>query len=222
MRSKITWVDGVALIVCLLPITYLLYIYPQLPNTVALHFDAKGDPNGWGPKSEVWLVVLLLAGLSLGISVLLRFLPKIDPKKKVRYSEGALARIGYAITFFMAALNVMIVYASLHGHFAMKESLFFPLIGLFYAYLGNLFNNLKPNYFVGIRTPWTLENEAVWRKTHQWGGRVWVIGGLALAVATFVLPSGPTFIVFISGTLCLALAPVIYSYWYYQQLQKSK
>lgn len=221
MRTKITWGDGVALVVWLLPIAYLVYVYPRLPDTIAVHFDYKGDPNGWGPRRQLWLAVLLLAGISMGVNILVRFLPRIDPKKKAVYSQGALMKIGYAIVFFMAALNVLIIYASVQGHFAMKQSFFFPLIGLFYAYLGNLFNSLKPNYFVGIRTPWTLENETVWRKTHQWGGRVWVIGGLAMAVATLVLPNGPAFVVFLSGTACLALAPIIYSYWCYRQIQKS-
>jgi uncharacterized membrane protein len=98
---------------------------------------------------------------------------------------------------------------------------FYPLVCLFYVYLGNLFTTLKPNYFVGIRTPWTLENETVWRKTHHFGGRVWVAGGLVLAVVTLLLPKTAAFVVFICGTLCLGLGPIIYSYWSYRQIQKT-
>ncbi|TDW97534.1 SdpI family protein [Dinghuibacter silviterrae] len=217
MRTKISWTDGVALVVLFLPLAYFIYLYPGLPQTVALHFNVKGEPDRWGNKSETWLPILMLSVVALGVGLLVRFLPLIDPKKKVQYSEGTLIKLSYGLVLFLTVLNFMIVHASQTGHFALGRG-FFPVMGLFYVYLGNLFNNIKPNYFVGIRTPWTLENESVWRKTHHWGGRLWVIGGLTLAVTTFFWPKVA---VFLTGTAILALAPIIYSYVCYRQIQKT-
>ena len=115
--------------------------------------------------------------------MLIRFLPNIDPKKKVKYNQPVLVKLSYALVLFLSAMNVVIIYSTKMGHFVMDVRILFPAISLLMAYLGNLFNSLKPNYFVGVRTPWTLENEAVWKKTHQLTGR-----SLGLEVA-FYLPS---------------------------------
>ena len=88
--------------------------------------------------------------------------------------------------------------------------------------LGNLFYSLKPNYFVGIRTAWTLENETVWRKTHQWGGRLWVGVGLIMAVACGLLPTVPGTVVFFAGAALLGLGPVVYSYLCYRRIKKDQ
>lgn len=220
MNLKTTWGDWVTLFVWTLPLFYLGYVYPQLPERVAVHFNLKGDPDAWGPRREMLMAVLLLVVVSLGVGLLSRFLPRIDPKKKVQYSQSTLARISYALVFFMSALNIVIIYSTLHGRFVMGGRIMFVVISLLFVYLGNQFNSLKPNYFIGIRTAWTLENETVWRKTHQWGGRLWVAGGLVMAVLTCLLPEGVASVVFLTGTVCLVLVPIVYSYVCYQQLQR--
>ena len=77
--------------------------------------------------------------------------------------------------------------------------LIFVIIGLLFAFLGNYFKTIKPNYFIGIKTPWTLENEEVWKKTHLIGGKLWFIGGLLMAL-TFVLPNKMQFYTFMGIT----------------------
>ena len=221
MSTKLTWVDGIVALVWLLPLAYLAAVYAQLPETVALHFDWKGAADRYGPKIELVGAILLLEGVSLGVGLLVRFLPRIDPKKKVRYSQGAFLKISYALVFFLAGMAVAIIYSSLKGHFVLDAHFLYPAIGLLMAYLGNLFNSLKPNYFVGIRTPWTLENERVWIKTHQFGGRLWLPGGLLLAVLTFFLPERAAQPCFVAGVVVLCVAPILYSYIVYRQLKEN-
>ena len=92
---------------------------------------------------------------------------------------------------------------------------------ILFMVLGNYFGKLRPNYFVGIRTPWTLENETVWLKTHRLGGKVWVYGSLIMLIAKFLLPMEPFFIfIFIGFTLIIALIPIVYSYLLYKKMEK--
>jgi uncharacterized membrane protein len=221
MRTKFTWVDGFVLVVWLLPLVYLMYVYPMLPDQVALHFNFKGDPDRWGSKREMLVTTFILLGVTLGLSLLLRFLPRIDPKGKAQLSADKFIKVSYALVFVLTALNIILAYSSLKGRFAMNTHLWLPAVGLFFAYMGNLFYHIKPNYFFGIRTPWTLENETVWRKTHELGGRLWVSLGLLLAILTFVLNENSAWIVFGIGLAILVPVPVAYSYFCYRKVKHS-
>ena len=220
MTAKFSWGDLVAALVWLMPLAYIAYVYPQLPATVPTHFNLQGEANAWGTRGESLVGIFVLMGVSLGVALLLRYLPSIDPKKKVKYSGGTLKKIAYAIVFLLAILNLAIIYSTLHGHFVLQGRFMFVLLSLFYVYLGNLFYSLKPNYFVGIRTAWTLENETVWRKTHQWSARLWVGLGLCMTVVCALVPDKTGTIVFFSCTALLGLGPVAYSYICYRRLQK--
>lgn len=222
MTAKFTWGDLVVALVWLMPLAYLVYVYPQLPAKVPTHFNLRGEANAWGNRGDALASIFVLMGVGLCVALLLRYLPAIDPKKKVKYSEGALKKITYAIIFLFTILNIAIIYSTLHGRFVLKGRLLFVLMSLFYVYLGNLFYSLKPNYFVGIRTPWTLESETVWRKTHQWSAKLWVGVGLLMAIACAVLPEMVATVVFFVCTTLLGLGPIAYSYSSYYRLQKDQ
>jgi len=87
--------------------------------------------------------------------------------------------------------------------------------------LGNVMGQVRHNYFVGIRTPWTLADEEVWRRTHRMGGRLFVLGGLAIAAGGLV--GGPWLVAAILTSLTVAgLGPVVYSYWIWRQGKASR
>jgi uncharacterized membrane protein len=220
MPTKFTWVDGAFVVIWALPLVYLIGVYPSLGPTLPIHFDMAGKPNGYGSREAFVGVVLTISGIGLGTALLVRFLPRIDPKNKARYSQAIFIRISYALVLFLSLLSAVIIYASVNGHFTLPQKFLYPLLGLFFAYLGNMFNNVKPNYFVGIRTPWTLENEVVWRKTHQLAARIWLPGGILLAILGWVLPQTAAHIVFITAILVMAIVPVAYSYILFRQLPK--
>lgn len=220
MSKKFTWSDAMALLVWLLPMIYLIAIYPNLNTRLPMHFNAAGNPDRYGSKREFAGVVLLISGISIVASLLTRFLPLIDPKKKARYSQSTFIRISHALIFLMAGITFLVIYAGTRAHFTMPIKIFFPLMGLFFAYLGNLLNNVKPNYFVGIRTPWTLENEEVWRKTHRLAAKLWLPGGIILAIFGWALPGHAANIAFFIGLLIITMIPVVYSYVYYRHLPK--
>lgn len=220
MPTKFTWVDGAFLVVWALPLVYLMCVYPSLGPTLPIHFDMAGKPNGYGSRGTFVGVVLMISGIGLGTALLVRFLPRIDPKNKAKYSQAIFIRISYALLLFLSLLSAVIIYSSVNGHFTLPQKLLYPLLGLFFAYLGNLFNNVKPNYFVGIRTPWTLENEVVWRKTHKLAARIWLPGGILLAIAGWFLPPTAAHITFVAALVIMALVPIIYSYMLFRQLPK--
>ena len=212
--------DGIVLVIWALPLVYLLSVYPLLGPILPLHFNIRGTPDSWGSRAEFVGVIAFLSGISLGAALLFRFLPRIDPKKKAKYSRVVFVRIGYALVLFMSVISVTIIYAATHGQYSFPDRFMYSVLGLFFAYLGNLMNNVKPNYFFGIRTPWALENEEVWRKTHQLAARLWLPGGLLLVVLSLILHGEVMHASFIAIVLVLGIVPVAYSYFYYRKLSR--
>ena len=162
--------------IILVPFIYLAYVWEKLPEKVPMHWNMEGEIDRYGDKSELILIPLLLPLL---IYVLFTIIPKIDPKDKLKYMGKKYTVLKTVLTVFMSALSMMIIYA------AMNESFYNPnyillLIGVLFAILGNYFKTLRANYFIGIKTPWTLENETVWKETHKLAGKIWFIGGLMI------------------------------------------
>ncbi|MEO8171832.1 MAG: SdpI family protein, partial [Sediminibacterium sp.] len=97
------------------------------------------------------------------------------------------------------------------------NKLVLPILGLLFSVLGNYMHSIKPNYFVGFRTPWALENEDNWRKTHQLMARIWVPGGLVITLGTLLLPFEAGYIFMFSITALMVAIPGVFSYRYYKK-----
>jgi uncharacterized membrane protein len=164
-----------------------------------------------GAKSNLLLVAFLLAGVSLMAYLLLKNIHKIDPKRVGDRSSASFGRLALGIAVFISVLNLLIIVTSSSGD-RHSIKLIQPLLGLLFAFIGNYLPALKPNYFAGIRLPWTLSSETNWRQTHQLAGKLWFWGGLALAVASMFIPSGTWMILFIIAMVILVLVPCVYSY----------
>lgn len=203
------------LAVSLLPFVYLAYIWPSLPQSVPMHWNASGEIDRWGDKSETLMIPILMTGL---VYVLFLILPKIDPKGKLESMGNKLNSFRMILTCFMSVLSLYILY-SIKTHNADPKMLF-PLLGLLFAFLGNYMKTMKPNYFIGFRTPWTLENEEVWKKTHKMGGMLWFLGGL-LMTFTFLLDGKTQLYTFMAILVVITIIPVVYSYLEFQK-QKNK
>jgi len=216
--KKFSLLDFAALLIGLLPYGYLFSVYSSLPAIVPLHFDANGQPNGFGPKKELFLIASILVWVSILLYLLMKYLPSIDPKKQVQYGEKTFQTLGFGLVVFMAALNICITFATVNHSFQI-DKIILPIIGLLFVFIGNMMYSIKPNYFAGIRTPWTLENEANWRATHRLAGKLWVMGGLAVTIAMLLLPSPTRTYVFITGVVVMAFIPMIYSYIYFKKHQ---
>jgi uncharacterized membrane protein len=219
MINKFSLKELFILCIALIPALYLLYIYPSLPETVPVHFNFSGKPDDYAHKSTLFYTVGLLTVVTLGVYLLIKFLPNIDPKKTARVSASVLQKISVAMVVFFSAINIIIIYSSVSGSFNLSR-LFNPLLGLFFTYIGNLMHNIKPNYFVGIRVPWTLEDPNNWRATHQMGGKLWVAGGIVITISTLLLPPKVGEMSFMVMTAILAIVPIAYSYLYFKKHQQ--
>ena len=208
-----------SLLVVLIPVIYLAMVYKSLPQTVAVHFGIDGKPNRYGSKMQLLTSVLIMTIEAEGMFLLLRNIHKIDPKKSAKFSADSMNKIALAIVIFFTAINILIVYSTIRSEFAFGN-LIFTFVGLFFAYLGNVMYSVKQNYFVGIRTPWTLESEDIWRKTHQLGGKLWFAGGLLIAITTLLLNNTASFAFFISVVVFISIIPVAYSFILYKRAQK--
>ncbi|HVW98475.1 MAG TPA: SdpI family protein [Mucilaginibacter sp.] len=216
--KKFNYIDIAAMLIWLLPAMYLWVVYSSLPATVPLHYGIDGKVNRYGNKSELISMTALLLSINLLVYLLMKFLPSIDPKRQVKYGEETFRKIAFGIVFFISALNIAILFTTAHRGMPATK-LILPIAGILFAFIGNLMNNIKPNYFAGVRTPWTLENEDNWRATHRLAGRLWFIGGIAVTIITLLLPSSLATIAFTCGVAALSFTPVIYSYVYFKKHQ---
>jgi uncharacterized membrane protein len=204
------------IVIWLLPLIFIVSIYPSLPASVPMHYNAEGNVDRYGAPSEFLFFQCFMSAMAAGVYLLLIFLPRIDPKKKVQYSEGTLQKLALGIVFLLSALSLAITFATIHREFKI-DKLIYPVISLFMAYAGNIMYSLKPNYFAGIRTPWTLESESNWKATHQLAGKLWFVGGLVITGLTLFIHGRAGFITFISGTIIMALIPIVYSFVYFKK-----
>lgn len=198
----------ISLISFLSPFALLWYLYDKLPNSVPTHFNMEGIPDGYSDKSSlIWIILFFMAIPYL----IFMIIPLIDPKQKLNKMGGKLRQIKNVVMIMFGLIGILIVYSSYEPEI-MKTNILLMLIALLFIGLGNYFQTIKPNYFIGIRTPWTLENETVWNKTHKMGGKIWVLGGIILFFLGFILNADIYFIFFITISLLLAIIPTVYSY----------
>lgn len=196
------------------PIIYLKLAYSDLPQKVALHFGADGQPDRYGEKSELWTPILIMMSVALFTYLIVTNIGKIDPKKQTLQSQEVMQKLGLTVVSFVSILTMYIVYSSYN---TTDGKLVFIMMGLFFAAIGNFMNNIKPNYFVGLRLPWTLENEDNWRKTHHLASKLWVSGGLLIAILAIFIAPGLMSKIMLPIVLLIVIIPSVYSYQYYKK-----
>ena len=198
----------------IIPYVYLASVWGELPDQVPMHYGIDGEPDRWGSKSNLLYLPGLLIG---GIYLLMYLIPKIDPKKSIHKMGKKYGVLSMVMVLFMSAISCFLIYSSQAIHTKV-----FPLLpalmGAFFIFLGNYMQSVKPNYFIGIRTPWTLDSESVWRKTHRFGGRLMMIGGILICVMAFVLSGSVLTVSFLVVLTLVAVISLGYSYLEYKKL----
>lgn len=222
MKKLWSYSDWIIVGLVIIPFIYLASIYSNLPAIVATHFDLKGAANDSSPKSSLWLIIGLMGIISILLYLLLKFLPSIDPKKQVKYGASSFRKIAIGVVFLLFLVNCLVIRSAQTGVFEFGKSL--PIVmGLFFAFMGNIMHSIKPNYFAGIRTPWTLESDDTWRATHRLAGKLWFAGGIFIALCGLIFPFSIALIILIVVAIIIALWPIIFSFTYYKSHQnKSK
>ena len=192
--------------------TVSAYLYPQLPDRVASHWNAQGEVDGY--MSRFWgvtFVPLLLTVLALFFFAI----PRIDPlKANIQAFRGYYDVLVVLITLFMLGVHLQTLLWSLGTQISPNTT--FPVaLGLLFIYIGVLLGKAKRNWFIGIRTPWTLSSDRVWDKTHRLGRKLFIAAGVIATIGVFFQDYAVWFIVV--PVVSTALGSVAYSYFAYQQ-----
>jgi uncharacterized membrane protein len=185
-----------------------LIAYAGLPDRVPVHWNISGEVDRFGSR----LMVLVLAPLiMLGVWGLLRFLPRIDP---LRANYARFAGTYEIIIDAVMAMMLVIHLAILLGASGAPESVALVVqaaVGVMFIVMGNVMPRTRQNWFVGVRTPWTLASERVWERTHRLAGYLFVALGI-LVILTLPLAPQAGVLVLAVGVAIVALGSVVYSY----------
>jgi uncharacterized membrane protein len=182
-------------------------------DRIPVHWNLRGEVDRYGGKFEG---LLLLPLISLGLYLLLLVLPLFDPgKANYRTFAGAYNLIRLTITLFLSAIYAVGVLISLGYHVDMNTVIGLAM-GLLFIVLGNVMGKIRPNWFVGVRTPWTLSSKLSWTKTHRLAGWLFIVMGL-LAVAWAISQSVWMFGLMITVDIACGISLVVYSYLVYRK-----
>jgi uncharacterized membrane protein len=195
---------------------FSLAVYPLLPEQIPVHWGLSGDVDGWTAK---WPGAFMAPALALGIWLLLQVLPKVDPRRRnyERFQETYWVLVNVIIGF-IGLVHVLSLGTALGWPIAVPRVIL-VLVGLLFVALGNYLPRLRPNWWMGIRTPWTLENDRVWRDTHRLGGKTFVVAGLLMMIAAF-LPPALALAAMVGAMLLGAGVPLVYSYVLWRREQR--
>jgi uncharacterized membrane protein len=192
-----------------LPYVYLTTIWNKLPDQVPTHFNMEGVANDWSSKTAL---LFIPGALGIGIYFLMLIIPILDPKKKIQQMGDKYYTLRFILTIFFSILATYLLNVSNTGSLK-NPNMLFALIGMLFAMLGNYLQTLRPNYFIGIRTPWTLENEQVWKNTHHLGGRLWIVGGALITILAFFIKNNHVYSnIFGVLILLMVIVPFVFSY----------
>ncbi|MFH1474192.1 MAG: DUF1648 domain-containing protein [Candidatus Aenigmatarchaeota archaeon] len=204
-----------SLIIILVSFLTSLYFYPQLPENLASHWNAQGEVDGY--MLRFWSLFLMPIISSILLAVLL-IVPKIDPlKKNIEKFKNYFNNFIVFILLFLFYIQLLTLFWNKGIRFDMVQ-LIIPPIGLVFYYAGILAENSKRNWFIGIRTPWTLSDERVWNKVNKRGGKIFKVSGI-IAIFSMLVPEYGIFLLIvpvITGSIYL----VAYSYFEYMRLNR--
>ncbi len=207
--------DAIALLSIAASVALAWYFFASLPDRVPSHFSLNGTADSY--TSKEFLVVMEL-GLQVLLYVLLTFLPRIDPFWKTIQSRYNVLLLFRDMTMlFMLFLFIVTFLSARTGRLDMN--LFGVGFGLLFILMGNYLPRLPRNFFVGIRTPWTIASEIVWRKTHIVSGWLFVAGGTIICLSSLL--GLPMHIVLLSVLVPVFLfSGLIYPYFLYRRIQR--
>ena len=195
-------------LITLIPIVIGLILWDKLPDQVPMHWNAQGEVDGYGTKFQaVFLMPLVLVAFHwicvLGTS--------LDPKKQ-NINDKIFTLVLWIIPVISLLCNSM-VFATALGHKVSVEIIMPLFMGALFVIIGNYMPKCKQSYTVGIKLPWTLDNEENWNKTHRLAGFLWVISGVIIMATAFLGAFWLFFVVLIP----MVIIPFVYSYLLYKK-----
>jgi uncharacterized membrane protein len=189
-----------------------IYLYPQMPQDMVSHWNTQGQPDGYLPKA---LGLFLMPSIITIMAVLFLTIPKIDPlKENIKIFRNHYDNFVLIIILFMFYINALTIFWNLGVKIDLIRFLM-PAFGLLFYYCGVLVRESKRNFFIGIRTPWSLSSDIVWDKTHKLGGKLFKVAGIIILFGVFV-PKYAFYILFFP-IIFVTIYSILYSYFTYKK-----
>jgi uncharacterized membrane protein len=207
----------IALLFVVLSFVLGIGFYNSMPDRIISHWNAKGIADGYSSKFIGLFLVPVISGLML---ILFLILPKIDPMKKnyLKFRKYYDAFI-LILILFLFYINVITIAANLGFKFNMNYFII-PAMGLLFFYSGIILEKSKRNWFIGIRTPWTLSSDEIWNKTHKIGGKLFKLAGVISIFGIFFGSYGYFFV--LVPILLFSMYLILYSYLKFRELKQIK
>lgn len=204
------------LITCLTALAVAYTIFSIAPEMqLPVHWNAAGQADRYTDASNALLFPVIAM---VAVVVLVPLLKFIEPRKgNIQQSRVAIDSIVAAIVLFLLVLELG-YFAMIAGYEPSMDKLILSAVGSLFVIMGNFLGKTRSNFYIGIRTPWTLSSDEVWRKTHRLGGPLFMISGLILAASVWFAPDSVLKVVVLGAILPAALIPVVYSWWLYRKL----
>lgn len=209
-------INRLTLILAIISLILTAIIYPSLPDVIPQHFGPNGEVDRYGPRYMVFIMGIM----PIGIYFFMDITRKIDPKKEsYKKHEKAYSAIKLSTTIFFIIMNWAMIFISL-GYNLRINVVVSLSIGIMFIIMGNYMTQIRDNYFMGIKNPWTLSDSTVWKKTHRVGGYTFMLLGVICILSGLVSIYKPeiSFVVFVSIAIIWTIGINIYSYVLYKKL----
>jgi uncharacterized membrane protein len=195
-------------------------LLPYLPDIIPTHWGLSGKADGFSPKAFGAFFAPVLA---LAIAVLFPVFQRMDPKRESYENfQKTWERLQIGIIAFFAYIHIITLFAGMYSFISDRVGMLITSgMGILFILIGNSMGKIEQNWFVGLRTPWTLSDPEIWRKSQRMAGLLFVIGGIIILSLSLTVHSAPIlFIAFISSTLAISVIPILYSYFLAQKKKK--
>lgn len=204
--------EAIFLLLVVLTFAVGIILYPSLPERMATHWNINGEANGFSTRA---FGVFFMPIMSLFLAILLLSIPRIDPlKENIEKFRKYYDWFIILMLFFFLYVHSLTLIWNLGIKFDMTRMML-PAMGIIFYASGIMMEKSKRNWFIGIRTPWTLSSDRVWDKTHKIGSKLFKLSGVLAIIGIFF---GKYLIYFILGPVLLSSIFVfIYSYWEYRK-----
>lgn len=211
MNKKTNKLLIISSILCLLPAIFCIFIYNKLPDKIPTHFDINGNIDSYGSKLFVCILLPLIFCIS---NIILNIIINNDPNKK-NHNKSLKKLIYFLIPIISLIFILTSILISLGININM--SIIAPIfISLIFIFIGNYLPKCRQNYTMGIRLPWTLNNEKNWKKTHRLAGLLFVIIGI-LNIVTTAIFNNFSYYVLIASLILIGIVIPIYSFLMYKK-----
>jgi len=188
-------------------------LYPSLPEQIPTHWNAQGHVDGYMKKS---IGVIIMPAMAVFTYIIMKLIPVISPKgfRTDKFSD-VMGVLQVTLVGFMSIIAILVLLEARGLNVRINEMITAG-VGLLFVIIGNYLGKVRKNFFIGIRTPWTLASDEVWNRTHRIGGRLFMLSGVIIWIGTF---SGVPLIWTVGVAVGLLLIPVVYSYFLYRRIE---